>query len=65
MISWSHDSEIVSIVSGGENGGHEGYTSYRRIFIQNWDPLDHRYQRAWKAKDYLVTIAFDQLVQLV
>ena len=32
---------VVSVVSGGENGGHEMRTSHGRIFIQNRDPLDH------------------------
>ena len=43
--------EVVSVVSGGENGGHEMRTSHGRIFILNRDPLDHWYQTAWKAKD--------------
>ena len=47
----SRREDVVSVVSGGENGGHEMRTSYGRIFIQNRDPLDHRYQTAWKAKD--------------
>ena len=38
--------DVVSVVSGGENGGQEGRTTYGRIFILNRDPLDHRYQTA-------------------
>jgi hypothetical protein len=41
-----NSSVVVSIVSGEENGGHEGRKSHGRIFIKNRDPLDHRYQIA-------------------
>ena len=37
---------VVSVVFGGANGGHEMRMSHGQIFIQNWDPLDHRYQTA-------------------
>ena len=42
---------VVSVVSGGENGGQKSWTLHRWISIKNWDPLDHRYQTAWKGKD--------------
>jgi hypothetical protein len=37
---------IVSVMSGGENGGQESRTSYGRISIIKQVPLDHRYQSA-------------------
>ena len=57
--------KIVSGVSWGEYIGQEKSYIARTDFHYKLGLLDHRYHTAWKAKDYLVAIDFDQLVQLV